>query len=58
MHLPLLLSLPSPYANPNSVTRLPEDLFDQLEEAANAHPPQRVVNPSKSWGLDFDIFDD
>ena len=40
------------------VTRIPEDLFDELEKAAAAHPPQRVVNPSKGWGLDFDIFDD
>ncbi|KAH8104946.1 Aldo/keto reductase [Phellopilus nigrolimitatus] len=40
------------------VTALPEDLFAELEAAAAAHPPQRAVNPSKSWGLDFDIFDD
>ncbi|KAI5123091.1 hypothetical protein M0805_001447 [Coniferiporia weirii] len=40
------------------VTALPEDLFTELEAAAAAHKPQRVVNPSKSWGLDFDIFDD
>lgn len=37
---------------------LPEDLFNKLEDAATSHPPQRVVNPSKDWGLDFDIFDD
>jgi hypothetical protein len=48
----------TPYTKYVSVTLLPEHLFDQLEEAANAHPPQRVVNPSKGWGLDFDIFDD
>jgi diketogulonate reductase-like aldo/keto reductase len=37
---------------------LPQDLFDKLEEAATSHEPQRVLNPSKEWGLDFDIFDD
>ncbi|KAH9922985.1 NADP-dependent oxidoreductase domain-containing protein [Fomitopsis serialis] len=37
---------------------LPDDLFDKLEAAAAAHPPQRVVNPSKGWRLDFDVFDD
>ncbi|PCH40515.1 hypothetical protein WOLCODRAFT_24169 [Wolfiporia cocos MD-104 SS10] len=40
------------------VHALPDDLFEQLEKAAAAHPPQRVVNPSKNWGLDFDVFDD
>lgn len=40
------------------VYRLPDHLFDQLETAANAHPPQRIVNPSERWGLDYDIFDD
>ncbi|KZP13929.1 Aldo/keto reductase [Athelia psychrophila] len=40
------------------VTPLPQALFDRLEQAAAAHEPMRVVNPSKSWGLDFDIFDD
>lgn len=43
---------------PCIVTALPTDLFNELEAAAAAHPPQRVVNPSKGWGLDFDIFDD
>ncbi|CCM00991.1 uncharacterized protein FIBRA_03039 [Fibroporia radiculosa] len=37
---------------------LPEDLFEQLETAATSHPPLRVVNPSKSWGLGYDVFDD
>lgn len=41
-----------------AVFSLPQDLFDKLEQAATSHKPQRVVNPSKSWGLDFDIFDD
>ncbi|TCD65873.1 hypothetical protein EIP91_002135 [Steccherinum ochraceum] len=40
------------------VTALPQDLFEKLEAAAVSHPPARVVNPSKGWGLDFDIFDD
>ncbi|KAI0793341.1 NADP-dependent oxidoreductase domain-containing protein [Abortiporus biennis] len=37
---------------------LPEDLFNQLEEAATSHPPQRVVNPSKNWDLGYDVFDE
>ena len=40
------------------VIPLPFDLFEKLETAAISHPPQRVGNPSKSWGLPFDIFDD
>lgn len=40
------------------VVSLPKHLFDKLEEAATSHPPQRVVNPSKGWGLDFDVFDE
>ncbi|TFK48810.1 Aldo/keto reductase [Heliocybe sulcata] len=40
------------------VTALPEDAFAKVEAAATSHPPQRVVNPSKGWGLDFDVFDD
>ncbi|KAL0960495.1 hypothetical protein HGRIS_005533 [Hohenbuehelia grisea] len=40
------------------VAALPQDAFDKLEKAATSHAPQRVVNPSKSWGLDFDVFDD
>jgi diketogulonate reductase-like aldo/keto reductase len=40
------------------VGKLPDADFRVLEDAACAHPPKRVANPSKSWGLDFDIFDD
>lgn len=40
------------------VVTLPEDLFNELETAATSHPPERVVNPSRAWGLDFDIFYD
>ncbi|KAH9891869.1 NADP-dependent oxidoreductase domain-containing protein [Cubamyces lactineus] len=40
------------------VVKLPEDLFNKLEKAATSHPPQRVVNPSKNWGLPFDVFND
>ncbi|KAK7695590.1 hypothetical protein QCA50_000226 [Cerrena zonata] len=40
------------------VVSLPKHLFEKLEEAATSHSPQRVVNPSKGWGLDFDVFDD
>lgn len=40
------------------VTKLPAAAFAAIEEASVSHPPQRVVNPSKGWGLDFDIFDD
>ncbi|EPQ54864.1 hypothetical protein GLOTRDRAFT_111441 [Gloeophyllum trabeum ATCC 11539] len=40
------------------VTALPDDAFAKLEAAATAHPPQRVVNPSKNWGLPFDVFED
>lgn len=39
-----------------AVYALPQDLFDKLEKAAAAHPPQRVVDPSKSRGVD--IFDE
>jgi diketogulonate reductase-like aldo/keto reductase len=38
--------------------KLPGDLFEKLEKAATSHKPKRISNPSKSWGLDFDIFDD
>ncbi|CCL99530.1 uncharacterized protein FIBRA_01548 [Fibroporia radiculosa] len=37
---------------------LPDNLFRILEKKATAHPPQRVVNPSKAYNLSFDIFDD
>ncbi|KZT11775.1 Aldo/keto reductase [Laetiporus sulphureus 93-53] len=40
------------------VFALPDDLFEQLEKAAISHPPHRVVNPSKSWGIGFDVFED
>ena len=40
------------------VVALPKDAFEKLEAAAAAHPPQRVVNPSKNWGLGFDVFDE
>ena len=41
-----------------SVFELPEELFNKMEEAATAHVPQRVVNPSQNWKLGFDIFDE
>ncbi len=41
-----------------TVYELPQDLFKKLERASVAHPPHRVVNPSKGWGLGYDIFDD
>lgn len=41
-----------------AVRELPQSLFDELEKAVTSHPPQRVVNPSKGWGLGFDVFDD
>ena len=40
------------------VRRLPAELFNKLETAAQAHPPRRVVNPSKRYNLGYDIFDD
>ncbi|KAL5501862.1 hypothetical protein ACEPAH_9123 [Sanghuangporus vaninii] len=40
------------------VAALPDDLFTELEEAAVSHKPLRTMNPSKDWGLDFDVFDD
>ncbi|KAJ8461912.1 hypothetical protein ONZ45_g18123 [Pleurotus djamor] len=40
------------------VCALPQQAFERLERAAVAHLPKRVSNPSKRWGLDFDIFDD
>jgi len=39
------------------VFALPEDLFQMLEKAATSHPPQRIVNPSRTYNLPFDIFD-
>jgi len=40
------------------VHALPDELFQKLEEAATSHDPSRVVNPSKGWGLGFDLFED
>jgi hypothetical protein len=39
------------------VTALPHDLFDKLEKAAASHAPERVINPSVSWKLGYDIFE-
>ncbi|KAL1753365.1 NADP-dependent oxidoreductase domain-containing protein [Schizophyllum commune] len=39
------------------VTRLPDALFDKLEAAAVGKKPQRTLNPSKGWGLPFDLFE-
>ncbi|KAJ7205676.1 NADP-dependent oxidoreductase domain-containing protein [Mycena rebaudengoi] len=39
------------------VKALPEALFAKLEQAATSHKPYPRFNPSKGWGLDFDIFD-
>ena len=41
----------------HTVTRLPDALFDKLEAAAVGKKPQRTLNPSKSWGLPFDLFE-
>ncbi|KAJ4492433.1 hypothetical protein C8R41DRAFT_902941 [Lentinula lateritia] len=37
--------------------KLPEAAFEKIEKAATSHKPERGSNPSKNWGLDFDIFD-
>ncbi|KAJ7859002.1 NADP-dependent oxidoreductase domain-containing protein [Mycena leptocephala] len=39
------------------VSALPPALFDKLERAATSHKPYPRLNPSKNWGIDFDIFD-
>ncbi|KAJ7726488.1 NADP-dependent oxidoreductase domain-containing protein [Mycena metata] len=39
------------------VRALPAALFEKLEKAATGHKPYPRLNPSKGWGLDFDIFD-
>ncbi|KAJ7162959.1 NADP-dependent oxidoreductase domain-containing protein [Mycena filopes] len=39
------------------VHALPPALFDKLEKAATSHKPYPRLNPSKNWGIDFDIFD-
>ena len=41
-----------------AVTKLPDTLFQKLEEAAASHPPKRVVNPSERFKLGYDLFDD
>jgi diketogulonate reductase-like aldo/keto reductase len=38
------------------VFALPKELFDKIESAATSHPSKRLINPSRSWGLD--IFED
>ncbi|KAG8738556.1 hypothetical protein FRC12_016715, partial [Ceratobasidium sp. 428] len=38
------------------VFKLPDAQFQRLEKAAASYPPQRVVDPSKSWGVD--VFED
>jgi len=38
------------------IVNLPQEYFDLIERAAVSKPPHRVVNPSKEWGLDYDIF--
>ncbi|KAJ1301120.1 hypothetical protein OPQ81_003533 [Rhizoctonia solani] len=38
------------------IFKLPEEQFNKLEKAATSHPQHRVVDPSKSWGID--IFED
>ncbi|KAJ6488950.1 NADP-dependent oxidoreductase domain-containing protein [Mycena sanguinolenta] len=39
------------------VSALPQELFDKLEKAATSHKPYPRLNPSRGWGIDFDIFD-
>ncbi|KAK1232181.1 hypothetical protein PQX77_004693 [Marasmius sp. AFHP31] len=39
------------------IAKLPDEAFEKLERAATSHKPSRGSNPSKNWGLDFDIFD-
>lgn len=36
---------------------LPPALFEKVEKAATSHKRYPRLNPSKKWGLDFDIFD-
>jgi hypothetical protein len=35
------------------VVTLPQKSFDELEEAAASHPPERAVDPSVWWGIDI-----
>ncbi|KAJ7907686.1 NADP-dependent oxidoreductase domain-containing protein [Mycena leptocephala] len=39
------------------VRALPPALFEKVEKAATSHKRYPRLNPSKKWGLDFDIFD-
>ncbi|KAJ7261773.1 NADP-dependent oxidoreductase domain-containing protein [Mycena haematopus] len=39
------------------ISALPPALFDKLETAATSHKPYPRLNPSRGWGIDFDIFD-
>ncbi|CAE6511350.1 unnamed protein product [Rhizoctonia solani] len=39
-----------------NIFKLPEEQFNKLEKAATSHPPHRVVDPKKSWGID--VFED
>ncbi|KIK91961.1 hypothetical protein PAXRUDRAFT_830404 [Paxillus rubicundulus Ve08.2h10] len=48
---------PSRIVENYKIFEMPQEDFEKLEKAATAHPPQRVVNPSKGWGLSFDVFD-
>ncbi|KAJ7145046.1 NADP-dependent oxidoreductase domain-containing protein [Mycena filopes] len=36
---------------------LPPASFEKLEKAATSHKPYPRLNPGKTWGLDFDLFD-
>jgi len=38
------------------VFKLPQGAFDKIQKSATSHPPERNIDPSKSWGLD--IFED
>ncbi|KAJ7480548.1 NADP-dependent oxidoreductase domain-containing protein [Mycena latifolia] len=48
---------PSRVVDNFQVRSLPSALFEKLEKAATSHKPYPRLNPSKNWGLDFDIFD-
>ncbi|KAJ7887252.1 NADP-dependent oxidoreductase domain-containing protein [Mycena olivaceomarginata] len=48
---------PSRVVENYQVRALPPALFEKLEEAATSHKPYPRLNPSKGWGIDFDIFD-
>lgn len=48
---------PSRIVENHQVFELPREDFDKLETAASKHPPERTSNPSKRWGLSFDVFD-